>query len=123
MDITIFSFIIVCVFFVIVIEAVRRGIFETKDSLIWIFTCIVLGVLSLSPGLLNFLAKFLGIVYAPSLLFLFGLLCTIIMIFDLTKRISKLNNKVILLTQELSLLKQDYQKHLNKTSKQRKENA
>ncbi|MFU0789319.1 DUF2304 domain-containing protein [Virgibacillus proomii] len=119
MDITFFSFIIVCALFILVIESVRRGILETRDSIIWIFTCVLLGILSLSRGLLEFLADLLNIVYAPSLLFLFGLLSIIVMIFDLTKRISKLNNKVFVLTQEFALLKEEYQKQVsNQRNKQ-----
>lgn len=110
MDITWLSFIIIVLFFVIVMESVRRGILETRDSLIWIFTCMVLGVLSLSRDLLAYLADILGIAYAPSLLFLFGLISTIIMIFDLTRRISKLNNKVTVLTQEFALLKEEQER-------------
>ncbi len=110
MDITWMSFIIIVLFFVIVMESVRRGILETRDSLIWIFTCMVLGVLSLSRDLLAYLADILGIAYAPSLLFLFGLISTIIMIFDLTRRISKLNNKVTVLTQEFALLKEEQER-------------
>ncbi|CDO04994.1 hypothetical protein BN988_03575 [Oceanobacillus picturae] len=110
MDITWMSFIIIVLFFIIVMESVRRGILETRDSLIWIFTCMVLGVLSLSRDLLAYLADILGIAYAPSLLFLFGLISTIIMIFDLTRRISKLNNKVTVLTQEFALLKEEQER-------------
>ncbi|MCC2250624.1 MAG: DUF2304 domain-containing protein [Bacillota bacterium] len=109
MNITLFSFLIICFFFTIVIESVRRGILETRDSLIWIFVCVILGILSLSRKLLEIIADLLGIAYAPSLLFLFGLLSTIIMIFDLTRRISKLNRKVIHLTQEFALLKEQQQ--------------
>ena len=110
MDIAWMSFIIIVLFFIIVMESVRRGILETRDSLIWIFTCMVLGVLSLSRDLLAYLANLLGIAYAPSLLFLFGLISTIIMIFDLTRRISKLNNKVTVLTQEFALLKEEQER-------------
>ncbi|MBT2216056.1 DUF2304 family protein [Virgibacillus dakarensis] len=113
MNITLFSFLIICLLFVIVIESVRRGILETKDALIWLFLCIILGILSLSRRLLELIATVLNIAYAPSLLFLFGLLSTIIMIFDLTRRISKLNQNVIHLTQEFALLKEQQQKSAN----------
>ncbi|CDQ38361.1 DUF2304 domain-containing protein [Virgibacillus salexigens] len=122
MNINLFSFFIVCLFFVIVIESVRRGILETKDALIWLFLSVILGILSLSRGLLELIADWLGIVYAPSLLFLFGLLSTIIMIFDLTRRISKLNQKVIHLTQEFALLKEQQRNSSSEFEEKRKEN-
>lgn len=108
MNITLVSLFIVLFFFFIVIESVRRGILDTKYSIVWIITCVILGVLSISTRLLEFLASLLGVDYAPSLLFLFGLLCTIVMIFDLTRRISNLTNKTTLLTQEYALLKEEH---------------
>lgn len=118
MSITLVSFLIVGIFFIIVIESVRRGILETKYSILWIITCIFLGILSLSENLLEFLADFAGIAYAPSLLFLFGLLCTLIMIFDLTRRISSLSNKMIVLTQEYALLKEEHRNELEQMKKE-----
>lgn len=118
MSITLVSFLLVCILFIIVIEAVRRGVLDIKYSLLWIFTCIVLGVLSLSKPLLEFLADLFGIAYAPSVLFLFGLLCTLVLIFDLTRRISGLNGKVELLTQEIALLKERHKKEIEELKNQ-----
>ncbi|WP_349408675.1 DUF2304 domain-containing protein [Pseudalkalibacillus sp. SCS-8] len=106
MNITILSFAIVIIFLFVVIESVRRGILETKYSLLWILTCIIMAILSIGTTLLNSLAELLGIFYAPSLLFLFGLLFSLIIIFDLTRRVSQLNHKLVTLTQDFTLLKQ-----------------
>ncbi|WP_040227716.1 DUF2304 domain-containing protein [Bhargavaea cecembensis] len=105
MDISIFSFILVIILFLIVIESVRRGILETKYSLLWIITCLFMGFFSISETFINRLGKLLGVFYPPSLLFLFGLLFVIILVFDLTRRISKLNKAMVNLTQEYSILK------------------
>ncbi|WP_010094812.1 DUF2304 domain-containing protein [Ornithinibacillus scapharcae] len=107
MSITIFSFVVVVLFFLIIIESVRRGVLETRDSILWIIMSIVLGILSLSEGLLEYLADLLGVHYAPSLLFLVGLLGVLIMIFDLTRRISKLNHKLTNITQEYAIFKEE----------------
>lgn len=114
MSVHLVSFFIVFILFLAVVESVRRGILETKYSLLWIFTCIVLGILSLSDNILETMANFIGVEYAPSLLFLFGLLCTLILIFDLTRRISSLNNKVIILTQEFALLEEKHREEIRK---------
>jgi|SRR5690606_24608888 len=118
MSVHLVSFFIVFTLFLAVVESVRRGILETKYSLLWIFTCIVLGILSLSDNILETMANFIGVEYAPSLLFLFGLLCTLILIFDLTRRISSLNNKVIILTQEFALLEEKYREEIRKFTDQ-----
>ncbi len=119
MSVHLVSFFIVFTLFLAVVESVRRGILETKYSLLWIFTCIVLGILSLSDNILETMANFIGVEYAPSLLFLFGLLCTLILIFDLTRRISSLNNKVIILTQEFALLEEKYREEIRKFTDQK----
>lgn len=118
MSITLVSFFIVCFFFIVVIESVRRGILETKYSIIWIITCVILGILSLAENFLESMADLLGVAYAPSLLFLFGLLGILVMIFDLTRRVSTMNNKLISLTQEYALLKEKFDQILEEKEKE-----
>lgn len=108
MEINTISLIIVFGLFVVVIESVRRGILEVQYSILWLFTCFILGMLSLFESILNAVAKMMHVYYAPSILFLFGLLFSLIIIFDLTRRISKMNHFIVTLSQDFSLLKQDY---------------
>lgn len=107
MKIIIISFVLVVVITLIILESVRRGILETKYSIIWLIACISMGILSSNQLLINWLAKLLNVYYAPSVIFLFGFLFSFIMIFDLTRRISKLNDQVVTLTQELAIHKQN----------------
>lgn len=109
MGINLVALIVVCALFLMVFESVRRGILETPYSLLWIITCIILGILSIFEGVLNFISNLLHVYYAPSILFLFGLLFSLIIIFDLTRRISKMNHRIVTMTQEFSLLKRDYE--------------
>ncbi|MCP8615837.1 DUF2304 domain-containing protein [Salirhabdus salicampi] len=104
MDVSLVSFIIVLLIFVFVFESVRRGILETKYSILWFNTCFALAVLIMFEGLINKIADVMNVYYAPSLLFLFGLLFALILIFDATRRISKLHRQLDTLTQEYSLL-------------------
>lgn len=104
---------IVLIFLFIVIESIRRGSLETKYSILWIITCLILGILSAGKPILDFMASLLNVFYAPSVLFLFGLLFSLIMIFDLTRKISQLNHKVVTLTQDYTLLKKKYEEDQN----------
>ncbi len=108
------SAMIVILFLIGVIESVRRGILETKYSILWILTCLVLGVLSIGTPILNFIADSLDVFYAPSVLFLFGLLFSLIMIFDLTRRLSQLNDQLVSLTQDYTILKEKYRNEVKK---------
>jgi hypothetical protein len=105
-DISLVSFVIVMVIFLFVFECVRRGVLETKYSILWFITCLSLAFLSLFEGVINRMADLLNVFYAPSLLFLFGLLFALVLIFDMTRRISKLNRQLYTLTQEYSLLQE-----------------
>ncbi|MBM7649329.1 hypothetical protein JOC78_002282 [Bacillus ectoiniformans] len=110
MKITLLSFIIVVLLFLLVIESVRRGVLETKYSLLWVITCLFMAILSLNEGIINKLADFAGVYYPPSLLFLFGLLFAILLIFDLTRRVSKLSKELASLVQEHAILKEKLEK-------------
>ncbi|SEJ62988.1 hypothetical protein SAMN04488127_2345 [Bhargavaea ginsengi] len=109
MEVTYFSFILVVILFIVVIESVRRGILETKYSLLWIIVCLFMGFFSISERFINKLGEFLGVFYPPSLLFLFGLLFIIVLVFDLTRRISKLNKALTNLTQEYAIMKKKFE--------------
>jgi hypothetical protein len=110
MDISLLSFIIVVLLFVLVIESVRRGVLETKYSLLWIITCLFMGILSSNTFFINKIANYVHVLYPPSLLFLFGLLFAILLIFDLTRRVSKLNKELTHLAQEHAILKEKLEK-------------
>ncbi|MGE8080455.1 DUF2304 domain-containing protein [Peribacillus loiseleuriae] len=101
------SFGIVCVLFIVLIASLRKGIIETKYSILWFIVCVIMAILSLSKELLEFLANILGVDYAPSILFLFGILFMIILIFDLTRRVSDLNKKLSALIQDYAILKSE----------------
>lgn len=110
MKIILVSLLIVLILFIGVIEAVRRGILDTKYSILWIVTCVFMGILSSNAVIINWLGDLLDVKYPPSLLFLFGLIFAMMLIFDLTRRISKLSRQLTLLTQEHALLKQKIEK-------------
>lgn len=114
MKISLLSFVLVLLLFLLVIESVRRGVLEAKYSLLWIITCIFLGILSSNELIINKLAEYVDVYYPPSLLFMFGLLFAILLIFDLTRRVSKLSRQITELTQEHSILKEKMEKRNEK---------
>jgi hypothetical protein len=99
------TFGIIVILFFILIGSIRRGVIETNYSILWILIFVGMGFLSLSPGLLERLSALLEVHYAPSLLFLAGILFIIILIFDLTRRVSKLNRQLVTLSQDYAILK------------------
>ena len=92
--------------FLLIINSIRRGTLETKYAVLWIFVCIAMAILSSTDKIINWIGKLLKVEYPPSILFLFGLLFCFILIFDLTRKISKQHHQLVTLTQDYALLKQ-----------------
>ncbi|WNQ13556.1 DUF2304 domain-containing protein [Paenibacillus aurantius] len=86
------------------IELIRRQKIAERYALLWLVLGFVMLLFSLFPNLLIRLSEAVHIFYAPSLLFLIGLLFSLVFIMHLTMVISKLHRKVTRLTQEVALL-------------------
>lgn len=100
-----FSLIFSILFLVIIIVEIKKGNLLEKYSLFWIFFSIVMIVISANLRFLNLLSRMLHIYYAPSVLFLLGLLFIISYCFHLTLIISKQTESIVKLTQEVAILK------------------
>ncbi|MCI0765358.1 DUF2304 domain-containing protein [Bacillus sp. TL12] len=107
MSIVTFSFIFILLMFLVIINSIRKGALETKYSILWIFVCISMAILSSTDRIINWIGNLLKVEYPPSILFLFGLLFCFILIFDLTRKLSKQHHQLVTLTQEYALLKQE----------------
>lgn len=93
------------VFLLTILELVRRRKLKEQYSLLWILMGIVLLAVSMNVRLIERLADWLHIEYAPALLFLFGLLFCFVILLHLTIVITKLSQQVLRLTQEMTILK------------------
>jgi len=91
----------------LVLELIRRGKLKERYSLLWLFASLVLLVLSLSRGLLEFFSRMVGIFYPPSLLFLIAFVFLLLITLHFSSVISGLSDKNKRLAQELALLKQE----------------
>ena len=91
------------IFVLFVLSLVRRRKLREQYSLMWILLGFVIVLVSLNSGLLNKIATWLGIFYAPSLLFLIALLFCFAYMLHLTLVVSKLSDRVVRLTQELTI--------------------
>ncbi|MDN5363244.1 MAG: hypothetical protein PWQ91_305 [Eubacteriales bacterium] len=96
-----FSFI----FLLMVLNFVRRGRLKEQYAILWIFFGLILIVVSLRVEIIDWLAALLGVVYPPSLLFLLGIIFCLSLIVHLTVVVSRLEERVVRLTQEIALLR------------------
>ena len=89
---------------VFVVEAVRRGRLKERYALLWLSAVGVMLVLTVWRSLLDRVARFLGVLYGPSLLFLVALLFLLAILLHFSLVISEHRDKTRRLTQQLALL-------------------
>ncbi len=81
------------------LNMVRKRKLELKYALSWVICAIVLVVLTCSPSLLIKLADFLGIYSPVNMIFFFGFVFLLIIVFILTVALSRVTEKVRRLAQ------------------------
>jgi Uncharacterized conserved protein len=86
---------------------VKRRMLEFKHGILWMVTSIVMVIASLNKGFVGEAASFIGISYPPAFLFLIGIMFTLFILFYITVEISKTQRKIIRLTQEVGIIRQD----------------
>jgi hypothetical protein len=91
----------------VVLELVRKGRLAEEFSLLWILTAVVLLVLSIWRGLLDLLARAVGIFYPPSALFLVGFGFMLLLILHFSVIVSRLSRRNRELAQALALLREE----------------
>jgi hypothetical protein len=87
-----------------VLELVRRRAFLERYALLWLFSAIVLLGLSSWQGVLEKIARLVGIAYPPNALFLIAFGFVLILLLHFSLAVSRLSDRTKVLTQRLALL-------------------
>ena len=90
-----------------VVFYVRRWRLKEQYSLLWLVAAVAMVVPAAAPGLVEWFADRLDVVYAPSVLFFLALSFVAIMLFHYSLEISRLSDQNQKLAQELGLLRAD----------------
>jgi hypothetical protein len=93
----------------LILELVRRKRLMERYALLWLFSTLLLLVLSVWSGLLNSIASALGVSYPPSALFAvaFGVVLVLLVHFSLA--VSRLSDQNKVLAQRLGILQRQVQ--------------
>lgn len=103
-----YLFILIGILFVVyIINLIRKKIFSVVESFFWICGAIITFIFSVFPKMLDWISIKVGIEYPPSLLFILCIMFLLFMNFRNNRKISELNEKIIYLAQELSILKSE----------------
>jgi hypothetical protein len=98
------AIVISILFFITVIELIRRNRLKEKYAILWLASAVVLLVFSSSVRLLNKTSKLLGIDYPPSMLFLIAFVFLLFIVFHFSTVISKETERSKTLAQKIGLL-------------------
>ena len=93
-------------FLVVTIYTIKRRKIDFGYSLFWLFVSGAIFILSLDRDLLENIAGFLSVHYAPSVLFIAGILFSIALNFYLTVKATEMKRKITRLAQEVGILKE-----------------
>lgn len=107
----------ICFLFAIVRLLIKKK-FNERASLIWLFSAMIVFVVSMFPKILDVFAKFVGVDYPPSILFLIAILILLFICFYHSVQISMLNTQVREIAQKVAIGElersemKDFQSHL-----------
>ena len=102
----IYFIILSMVVIIYILYSVRKGNLSIKTSFEWILAAVVMLVLSIFPYSLDRIALALGVTYPPTLLLTLCIVFLVIVDFNYSKRVAKLEEKITVLSQEVSILKE-----------------
>lgn len=107
LHLTIFLLVVLSLVLIILIKQIKDKKLALQYSLTWMSLIVVLYILVLFPGLLNWISEIVGIAVPVNTLFFFGFLFSLLILYQLTQVISKMSKQIQTLTQEIALLKKE----------------
>ena len=96
--------VVTLLFLVLVIELVRRRRLVERYALLWISAALVLVILAVWNGALNWIADSLGILSPPNALFLIGVGALFVLALHFSVAFSRLSEETKILAQEVARL-------------------
>lgn len=117
----VFMFLAVFAYFTLLFYLLKKQTLNLKYTLLWIFSGVLMLMLSLFPKILILLAQFLGI-YAPTnALFALIFFCVIIILMSLTAIVSKQNERIKQLAQKVALLDEQFRRQVERGTNGKKD--
>lgn len=114
MNVYVYCIILAVAFLLITLYFVKRRSLDFQYCFLWIAFSLVLVILAANRSIVENIAWFTGIYYAPAFLFVTGIIISFLFIFYLTLVISGMHRRIVRLTQEIGILKSKMEGHDNK---------
>lgn len=94
------------IFLSYIVLMVREKKLDLRYILVWLSTAVCLILITLIPGLMRAISSMLHIIEPVNTLFLIMIFFMLMIVFSLTKAVSKADARIRRLTQEMAFLKQ-----------------
>jgi hypothetical protein len=91
---------------VVILELVRRRRLLERYALLWLFSAVVLLTLAIWRGLLEDIARTIGVAYAPNALFFIAFGFVLVLLLHFSLAVSRLTDQTKVLAQRLALLEE-----------------
>ena len=98
------------IFLIIILWSVRQKKLKEAYAMLWLMTGAGMLAVSIVPNILHWISRLLGIVYPPATLFLLLLCGVIVILFQYSLLLSRNQERISRLTQEIALLKNELEK-------------
>lgn len=92
---------------VLVIAQIKKRNLELKYTLSWLSLFFVLLLVTVFPGILNWITNVFGIELPINMIFFLGFIFTLLIVYRLTQAVSKMSREITELTQKVALLDKD----------------
>ena len=113
-NLRIFLFLTLITFIILILHTIKKKRLLLKYSLLWLAASLLMAICIIFPQILDFICTLLGIELISNLVFLIGFLILLILTFALTIIVSEQKKKIILLVEEVSILKKELSDLKNK---------
>jgi hypothetical protein len=90
----------------VILELVRRRRLLERYALLWLFSAIVLLTLAIWRGLLEDIARTIGVAYAPNALFFIAFGFVLVLLLHFSLAVSRLTDQTKVLAQRLALMEE-----------------
>jgi hypothetical protein len=100
-----FIFVIALVNVLAMLELVRRRQLREKYALLWLTVGMAGIILAVTRGLMDRLARAVGVAYGPTVVFVLAILFLLLVCVHLSLQVSRLEERTTLLAAELALLR------------------
>lgn len=106
----IFLLLVTVLALVFIFRLVRGQRLKAKYSLLWLSVGSLMLVLAVIPGLFDSLARWLGVSYEPAFFLTLGLAFLLLVVVHLSFELSRMENRVRSLAEEVTFLRHDLEK-------------